>query len=412
MLGYEPSRKKFLRYMVGLAAILGMFALLVYGLADLQLSNSDSYQEMASSARTKKIVLRGKRGNITDADSVILAEDQLIYKRESQWRSNNYLAASRYPTAQSCIEKLYDRYQFEAVQPNISEDLMCKVMAIYCEMQMNVFSSQPIVIAKDVNYETVIEVETRSMMLSGMEIAVGTKRVYPRSNLAAQVIGYIGAIPSQSMWQTLSTKGYSYNDTIGRDGIESSMEDWLTQNSSTKSGYRIVERDQRSKVVRELEYVAPQDGNNVKLTLHASYQAIAERAIAENVNDTRNVQEKKLVSDDWLEDNKTDIANRDWEKYPLQLAEHGCLVVLDMKDRVLAMANYPTYDLNALVGAGADAMTILQDPRNLLLNYGIHARGTPGSIFKMVTGYGALNERRAGPHRAHLRYGLFQELQR
>ena len=240
--------------MVGLAAILGMFALLVYGLADLQLSNSDSYQEMASSARTKKIVLRGKRGNITDADSVILAEDQLIYnvtfykdvsmsskanyqtftssiidaigiiernggtlaikfnierdeetgewvfnfgdperlsqtvldKRESQWRSNNYLAASRYPTAQSCIEKLYDRYQFETVMPNISEDLMCKVMAIYCEMQMNVFSSQPIVIAKDVNYETVIEVETRSMMLSGMEIAVGTKRVYPKSTLFLQ----------------------------------------------------------------------------------------------------------------------------------------------------------------------------------------------------------------------------------
>ncbi|MGN0746306.1 MAG: penicillin-binding transpeptidase domain-containing protein, partial [Aristaeellaceae bacterium] len=32
------------------------------------------------------------------------------------------------------------------------------------------------------------------------------------------------------------------------------------------------------------------------------------------------------------------------------------------------------------------------DERNLLLNYGIHARGTPGSIFKMVTGFGALAE--------------------
>ena len=83
------------------------------------------------------------------------------------------------------------------------------------------------------------------------------------------------------------------------------MEDWLTQNSSTKSGYRIVERDQLSKVVRELEYVPPEDGNNVKLTLHSSYQAIAERAIAENVNDTRDVQEQKLVADDWLEDNRT-----------------------------------------------------------------------------------------------------------
>ena len=97
-----------------------------------------------------------------------------------------------------------------------------------------------------------------------------------------------------------------------------------------------------------------------------------------------------MTSDDWLEANKAEIATRDWEKYPMKLAEHGCLIVLDMEDRVLAMANYPTYDLNALVAAGSDAMAILSDERNLLLNYGIHARGTPGSIFKMVTGFGAL----------------------
>jgi len=35
-------------------------------------------------------------------------------------------------------------------------------------MQMNIFNSQPIVIARDVKYETVIEIETRSMMLPGM----------------------------------------------------------------------------------------------------------------------------------------------------------------------------------------------------------------------------------------------------
>ncbi|MBQ9325385.1 MAG: hypothetical protein IJ246_06425 [Clostridia bacterium] len=453
----SPLRGRYLFFLVVLVAIFGY---LTHGLVNLQLRESDYYADLAESSRTKRITLRGKRGNITDADSVILAEDQLIYNvtfykdvslssktnyqtftssilecigiiernggqmaldfniqrdeetgewvfnfgdperlsesvlatRESQWRSNNYLTKTRFPTAEDCYNRLYDRYQIDVVAPGLDEETICKIMAVYCEMQMNVFSSQPIVIAKDVSYETVIEVETRSMRLSGMEIAVGTKRVYPRSTLAAQIIGYTGAIPSQTMWQTLRAKGYSYNDTIGRDGIESSMEDWLTQNSSTRQGYRIVERDQLSKVVRELEYVEPQDGNNVKLTLHASYQQQAERAIAENVNDTRNLQERYLVDDDWLEENKTDIANRSWDKFPLQLAEHGCLIVLDMQDRVLAMANYPTYDLNALVAGGADAITILQDSRNLLLNYGIHARGTPGSIFKMVTGYGALND--------------------
>lgn len=446
---------EFWRYAVFLVVLFGIFVWLASGLVNLQLRQSDFFLEQADETRSKTIALRGKRGNISTSDSVIMAEDELIYNvtfqkdatdntkalytqytasiletidiieknggeiavsfvierspetgewvfnfgtgvsesvletRERQWRSNNYLTnLSRYGTADQCIDRLKDRYQ---ITEDISEENMLKIMAIYSEMQMNIFNSQPIVIAKDVRYETVIEIETRSMMLPGMSIEIGTKRVYPRSNLASQIIGYTGAIPTRSMWLNLQAKGYSYNDTIGRDGIESSMEDWLTQNSSLRKGSRVVERDQMSRVVRELSYTAPQDGNNVKLTLNASYQQQAERCIAANVNSTRDLQEKYLASESWLEANKNDIHNRDWIKYPLDLAEHGCLIVLDMQCRVLALANYPTYDLNSLVAGGKSAMAILGDARNLLLNYGIHARGTPGSIFKMVTGMGALS---------------------
>ena len=452
----KKKTPEFWRYAGFLVVLFGIFVWLVSGLINLQLTQADVFQEKAEDTKTKTIALRGKRGNITTSDSVLMAEDELIYNvtfqkdvtantkqlyaqytasiletidiveknggtiavsfvierdpedgtwqfnfgsgvsdsvletREKQWRSNNYLTnLNRYGTAGECIERLKERYQ---ITDDISEENMLKIMAIYSEMQMNIFNSQPIVIAKDVRYETVIEIETRSMMLPGMSIEIGTKRVYPRSNLASQIIGYTGAIPSRAMWLTLQAKGYSYNDTIGRDGIESSMEDWLTQNSSLRKGYRIVERDQMSRVVRELDYSEPQNGNNVKLTLNAAYQQEAERCIKENVYQVRMNQEKKLASESWLEANKSDIHNRDWVKYPLALAEHGCLIVLDMQCRVLALANYPTYDLNALVAGGKDAMAILGDSRNLLLNYGIHARGTPGSIFKMVTGMGALSE--------------------
>ena len=447
---------EFWRYAGFLFVLFGIFIWLVSGLISLQLKQSDILAEKADDTKTKTIALRGKRGNISTSDSVVMAEDELIYNvtfqkdatantkelysrytasildtidiieknggeiavsfvierdpetgewifnfgsgvsdtvletRERQWRSNNYLTRmDRFGTAAQCIDRLKERYQ---ITDDVSENNMLKIMAIYSEMQMNIFNSQPIIIAKDVRYETVIEIETRSMMLPGMSIEIGTKRVYPRSNLASQIIGYTGAIPSRAMWLTLQAKGYSYNDTIGRDGIESSMEDWLTQNSSLRKGARVVERDQMSRVVRELSYTAPQDGNNVKLTLNAAYQQEAERCIRNNVITVRNNQEKKLASESWLEANKNDIHNRDWVKYPLELAEHGCLIVLDMQCRVLALANYPTYDLNALVAGGKDAMAILGDARNLLLNYGIHARGTPGSIFKMVTGMGALSE--------------------
>ncbi|MDD3214870.1 MAG: penicillin-binding transpeptidase domain-containing protein, partial [Eubacteriales bacterium] len=443
------------RYIVFLGIVVVMFLYLVIGLANLQLNSSEEYSQSAESRRTTKITLRGSRGMITDADAVILAKDEMIYNvtfyrdasqnskkeyqaftqsisdaidiieanggelsvsfviqrnpdtdewefnfgsgvteavlqtRESQWRSNNYYTTTSVPTPAIAIEKLKQRYQ---IPEDMSEYRMLQVMAVYSEMQMNLYNSQPIVIAEDVPYETVIEIETRSMTLPGMEVAVGTKRIYPRSTLAAQVIGYIGAIPSVAKWEELQPKGYKYSDDIGLDGIEASMEDWLTQDSDARQGYKIVERDSVGKITRELSYVEPQDGNNVKLTIYASYQQQAERALAENVATTRASQETKLMNNTWLESNKSDIETRNWVKYPLSLADRAAMMVIDMEGRVLAMANYPTYDLNALVAAGEESAEILTDDRNLLMNYNIQARGTPGSIFKMVSALGSMME--------------------
>ncbi len=459
------------RYVVFLIIVLAMFVYLVYGLANIQLNSGEEYAQSAENRRTTKITLRGSRGMITDADAVILAKDEMIYNvtfyrdasqnsktdyaeftqsisdaidiieengnelsvdfviehdpdnpdewqfdfgsgvseavlqtRETQWRDNNYFTTTSVPTANDAIARLKSRYQ---IPDDMSEEKMLKVMAVYSEMQMNLYNSQPIVIAEDVPYETVIEIETRSMTLPGLEIAVGTKRIYPRSTLAAQVIGYIGAIPSQSKWKELEAKGYKYSDTIGLDGIESSMEDWLTQDNDARQGYKIVERDSVGKITRELSYVEPQDGNNVKLTIYASYQQQAERALAENVAKTRETQETKLMLNSWLESNKADIESRNWEKYPLSLADRAAMMVIDMQGRVLAMANYPTYDLNALVAAGPESIEILSDDRNLLMNYNIQARGTPGSIFKMVSALGSLMEGELKPNETISDAGYF-----
>ncbi|MEA5014150.1 MAG: penicillin-binding transpeptidase domain-containing protein [Candidatus Limiplasma sp.] len=444
-----------IRFLVFLGGIVAIFVYLITGLANLQLRSGEEYQQKAQSSRTTTITLRGSRGMITDADAVILAKDELIYNvtfyrdasqnstedysaytqairetikiieeggsklsvkfviqrnpetqewefnfgsgvsetvlqtRETQWRNNNYYSVKNVPTPAIAIEKLKQRYQ---IPEDMDEETMLKVMAVFSEMQMNLFNSQPIVIAKDVPYETVMKIETRSMTLPGVEVAVGTKRVYPRGTLASQVIGYMGAIPSATTWATLQQKGYKYSDTIGVDGIEASMEDWLTQNSDLRQGYREVERDKVGKITRELSYTPPEDGSNVKLTIIASYQQQAERALANNVASTRGVQEQKLMLNSWLESNRMDIETRKWAQYPLSLAERAAMMVIDMEGRVLAMANFPTFDLNALTAAGPESKEILTDSRNVLMNYNIHARGTPGSIFKMVSSLGALLE--------------------
>ena len=457
MMQDEKKKKKsseFWRYAAFLIVLFAIFIWLASGLVRLQIDQADVYQEKAESTRTKTVYLRGKRGSIISSDSVVLAEDQLVYNvafqkdasantkelyarytksindtidiieknggtmcikyviergqdgewkfnfgagvsssvletRERQWRDNNYANGSRYETAEQCINILSQRYQIDRTK--VTEYRMLQIMAIYSEMQMNIFNSMPIVIAKDVSIETVTEIETRSSMLVGMSIENGTKRIYPRHTLASQIIGYTGAIPSRETYIQLAAKGYAYNDIVGRDGVEYSMEDYLTPNSSLRKGYKVVERDQMSRITRVVDPGEPAtDGNNVRLTLNAAYQEVAERVIRQNVIDIRAIEEDKKLEGKWLEKYKSEIHTRKWDQFPLELAQHGCLIVLDMECRVLAMANYPTYDLNALVKGGKDAAAILGDERNLLLNYAIHSRATPGSIFKMVTGFGGL----------------------
>lgn len=444
-----------LRYIVFAAAVMAAFAVLVIGLYNLQIVKGQTYSEAAGTQSTKTIALKGTRGMITDAEGVILAKSEKIYNvtfqrdnsqgtkaeylaftnsiidtigiiekyggslsvtfpierdpetnewvynfgagiseeatatRKKQWRSNHYLSSSDYNEPEACVKRLKTRYQMDE---NIDETLMLKVMAVYSEMQMNIFNSLPVVIAKDVPFSAVSEIEGRSMMLSGMAIQVGEKRVYPRSTLASQIIGYTGKIQNYATYYSeYQPAGYALNDEVGLDGIEKSQENWLTACIKERQGNRVMERDNNGRLTRQISYTAPTDGNNVKLTIIASYQQRAERAIADNVEYIRDTQETKMQNGDWLEKNKAKINTRDWEKDPVRLAEKGVLMVMDVKTgKVLAMAQYPTYDLNAMVAGGEAAQAIVQDKRGLLMNYAIQTRAEPGSTFKMVTGLAAL----------------------
>ena len=449
------------RNVIALLVMAGLFAYLIYGLANLQLVKGEDYADQAGSTSRKTIRSTGKRGMITDADSVILAMTEDVYNvtfyrssaqggaanyqkftesiltaidiiekyggeicvdfviardedgewqyqfgegiseaswniRSNQWRSNHYLTSAKYDDATTAYEELYKRYQFDAVAQKqdrtIDEATVLKVMAIYNEMQMNLFNSVPVVIAKDVSYSTVSEIEGRSMMLEGFDIEVGSQRVYPRGALASHIIGYVGPISSYETYTNeLKPQGYALADTIGLDGVEYTMERELTENISLRSGSRVMEKDNNGKLTRELSSTEPRDGNNVKLTIIASYQQAAERAIEDNVRSTRSVQEGRLANPQWLENNRSKIADRDWDEFSLLLAETGVLMVLDVNTgNVLAMAQYPTYDLNALIAGGDAAAEILTDERNVMMNYAIQQRAEPGSTYKMVTALAAL----------------------
>ncbi|MBE5776174.1 MAG: hypothetical protein E7326_01550 [Clostridiales bacterium] len=324
--------------------------------------------------------------------------------RETLYRKNNYITnTEKYPDAESIYLKMCERYYLveytdaegkviAPVERNLDRDTTLKVIAVYNKMQENLFNSLPIVIATDVPFAAVSEIEGRSMALRGMGVQVGEKRVYPHGSLAASIIGYTGAIQNYEYFLSdLKPQGYALSDHIGQAGVEESMESWLTACISERQGSRVVEKDNTGKITRELSYQEPSDGNNVKLTIDVNYQQAAERAIADNVNAIRDEQELKMTNGEWLEQNRESIDYRNWEKYPIKLAETGMLLVMDVDNGdLLASAQYPSYDLNAMIAGGKAAQEVNTDTRNLTSHLAIQGRYEPGSIFKMVTGLAAL----------------------
>lgn len=330
--------------------------------------------------------------------------EETLQKRENLFRSNNYVTnMNKYPDAEKIYLKFCERYRLvdytntkdefiPAAAPNLDLETTLKVIAVYNEMQDNLFNSLPIVIAEDVPFSAVSEIEGRSMSLRGMGIAVGEKRVYPHGSMAANIIGYTGAIQDFDYYQeVLKPQGYQLSDHIGQSGVEDSMESWLTASITERQGSRVVERDSSGKITRELSYTQPKDGNTVKLTIDANFQEAAERAIADNVDAIRDEQETRMQNGKWLETNRAKLDTRDWTEFPIELADTGVLVVMDVNNgNLLASAQYPTYDLNAMIAGGEAAAEIMMDKRSPSSNLAIHTRYEPGSIFKMVTGLAAL----------------------
>ena len=103
---HDPQKGIGWRYFAFIGILLLMFGYLASGLVELQLMNSEEYKDKAQTVREKKIVLRGKRGNITDADSVILAKDELVYNITFYKDGSNVAKSDYLEYTQSIVETI------------------------------------------------------------------------------------------------------------------------------------------------------------------------------------------------------------------------------------------------------------------------------------------------------------------
>jgi cell division protein FtsI (penicillin-binding protein 3) len=173
----------------------------------------------------------------------------------------------------------------------------------------------------------------RSLNLRGVYFQKESKRYYPKNELAAQVLGYVGM------------------DDAGLSGVEREYEDQL----HGRPGQMLISVDARKKWFGSVEK-QPEPGQNVVLTIDEKIQYIAERELETAMRETRAIT--------------------------------GTVVVENTRTgEILALANRPTFNPNL-------SKEITPDK---LKNHAVSDVYEPGSTFKLVTIAGALEEKVTRP---------------
>lgn len=171
----------------------------------------------------------------------------------------------------------------------------------------------------------------KRLKIKGVELVTESKRVYPDKSLACHLIGA------------------SNIDNVGLEGVEYNYNNYL----KGESGWLISTQDAKRNLLESYQYdfIPPKNGMNLVLTIDEVIQSIAERELY-----------------------------KAFEKYN---AKGASIVVMDPRTgAILALANFPNFDLNDLNGRQPDSI------RNRCINDFFE----PGSIFKVVTASGLLNE--------------------
>ena len=165
-------------------------------------------------------------------------------------------------------------------------------------MQLNSYESYiPITIAKNVDFTTISVLETHADQLTGISVVSGYTRVYPKSDTAAHVIGYLGKMTDEEEIKAKEEIGYSADDLIGKVGVEATMECYLSGCALGKQGIKEILLDENGSVSGEKEITAAKQGNSVVLTLDIGLQEAAEEALAENIAQIYTEQKQMYAED-------------------------------------------------------------------------------------------------------------------
>ena len=334
--------------------VLLAFVGLSYRLFAITRDNGEQYKkQVLSQQKYDSLTLPYKRGSILDANGSILASSEKVY--------NVILDAVAVSEKEEYLEPT-----LEALRSQIGID----TSSVRSYIAANGETSRYYVLAKRQEYEQIqglMElISEEESLVKGVWFEEEYKRSYPGGSLACDVIGF------------------TTNDNVGSYGLEEYYNDVLSGTPGREYGYLNDDAN------LERTTIPAEDGNSIVTTIDANIQSIVEKYLKKFDEEYRNNRHEGNGA------NNT-----------------GCIIMDVNSGEVLAMASYPTFDLNdvrnldALIGMrlldaegkkteeyineenlstlGEDPNVMYQNLNALWKNFCISDTYEPGSVSKPFT---------------------------
>ena len=263
------------------------------------------------------------------------------------------LELAHYATAENCFNEMVERYELESY----TTEEMRKIMGIRYSMTAADFSiSYPFTFAEDIPVELMRKVSESSFRLNGVTVDVVPFREYTDTSLAVNLIGSVGPIFKED-WEEYKAKGYSYDDKVGKSGIEKWGEEYL-RGTDGEITYRL---DTEGNIISKEVTKEPIAGKTIMLTLDKTMQRKAQDSLS---NIVRELQSKGGSC----------------------IAGTAVAVRIDSA-QVLCAANYPTYDSATM---NKEYKALASNPAKPLTNRAFQGVYPIGSTIKPIVAIAAL----------------------
>jgi len=360
----EESRPNLRLRIVG-AVVLLLFGVLVLRLWSLQVVQGKSYAAAVTRNQVRVVSVAAPRGAIADRNGTVLVtnqpEQEILLSRAE---------AAQNPSIVGMVAALVGQTP-QQVQASVNNNRYSPY--------------EPVPVASGVSDDTVQFLQTHQSQYPGVSVQTVAQRTYPQGGTTGtQILGYVGDI-SSSYLAAHADDGYTQGSQVGVSGIEAQYEPYLRG----VAGRQALSVDASGEVVGTLKTTAPQIGDTVVLNIDTRLQ-----------QEVQNDLEQQILTDRHTPDPVDGLTPK---------AINGAVVVMNPQNgQILALASYPSYDLNQWVGGISQADFTALQQSGAENNYAIQGLYTPGSTFKLVTATAALQDGLIAPTTPYNDTGTFK----